>query len=55
MPSCSLRYGHVVAVVGWNSNKKYLVMPEERATLLRKMLEGSTEDVSNVRVEGEAL
>jgi len=46
----SKKYDRVIAVVGFNPDKKYLVSPEERAGLLRKMLKSRTE---NVTVEGE--
>lgn len=46
----STRYQQVVAVVGFNPNKKYAVSPQQRADLLREMLKASM--VSNVKVEG---
>ncbi len=46
----SKKYNRVIAVVGFNPKKKYLVSPEERANLLREMLKSRT---SNVSVEGE--
>ena len=45
----SKKYERVIAVVGFNPNKKYLVSPEERANLLREMLRSRTK---NVTVEG---
>ena len=45
----STKYERVIAVVGFNPNKKYLVSPEERANLLREMLKSRSE---NVVVEG---
>ena len=45
----STKYERVIAVVGFNPNKKYLVSPEERANLLREMLKSRSE---NVEVEG---
>ena len=45
------RYGHVIAIVGMNPQKKYLVSPKERAELLREMLKEHP-DTANVRVEG---
>ena len=41
------RYGKVIVVIGMNPNKKYAVTPDERATLLRTMLQG----IPNVRAE----
>mmetsp|Transcript_5676 Transcript_5676/g.12391 ORF Transcript_5676/g.12391 Transcript_5676/m.12391 type:complete len:250 (-) Transcript_5676:58-807(-) len=46
----SKRYTKVIAVVGFNPNKKYLVSPEERADLLRDMLKKSTSAGENVQV-----
>jgi cytidyltransferase-like protein len=46
----SKKYDRVIAVVGFNPDKKYPVSPEERAGLLREMLKSRTE---NVTVEGE--
>ena len=48
----SKTYLKVIAVIGFNPNKKYPVSPEERADLLREMLEPST---TNVEVEGEQI
>lgn len=45
----SKKYDRVIAVVGFNPKKKYLVSPEERANLLREMLKSRT---TNVSVEG---
>lgn len=45
----SRRYTKVIAVVGFNPYKKYLVSPEERADLLREMLKCSS--ATNVKVE----
>lgn len=44
------KYDRVIAVVGFNPKKKYLVSPEERANLLREMLKSRN---TNVSVEGE--
>jgi phosphopantetheine adenylyltransferase len=41
----------VIAVVGFNPDKKYQVTPEERANLLRKMLKDAGA-ATNVRIEG---
>lgn len=48
----SKKYKRVIAVVGFNPSKKYLVSPEERANLLREMLKSRTQNVS---VEGTSL
>ena len=48
----SKNYDRVIAVVGFNPNKQYLVSPEDRADLLRKMLDSRSIDVA---VEGESL
>ena len=48
-----VRYGTVIAIVGMNPKKKYLVSPDERAEILRLMLQGNHE-TANIRVEGEA-
>lgn len=50
----STKYGRVIAVVGFNPNKKYPVSPEERADLLREMLKlkPQTEHVVVEVVEG---
>jgi phosphopantetheine adenylyltransferase len=45
------RYGQVIAVVGMNPNKKYLVSPEERVRLIRSML-SSNEHLNNVKAQG---
>ena len=45
----SKKYKRVIAVVGFNPSKKYLVSPEDRANLLREMLKSRTQ---NVTVEG---
>lgn len=45
----SKNYDKVIAVVGFNPKKKYLVSPDERANLLREMLKSRTK---NVTVEG---
>lgn len=50
----STRYGKVIAIVGMNPKKKYLVSPEERAELLRVMLRGNP-DTAGVSVEGRSL
>ena len=47
----SQNYDRVIAVVGFNPNKKYLVSPEERANLLREMLQMQSK-TANVQVEG---
>jgi len=47
----SRNYDRVIAVVGFNPNKKYLVSPEERANLLREMLQMQSK-TANVQVEG---
>lgn len=47
-----VRYGTVIAIVGMNPKKKYLVSPDERAEILRLMLQGNHE-TANIRVEGE--
>jgi phosphopantetheine adenylyltransferase len=44
----------VIAIVGMNPKKKYLVSPEERAALLRVMLQGNP-DTAGVSVEGRSL
>jgi len=41
-------------VVGMNPNKKYLVTPDERATLIRRMLEQHSVS-KNVRVQGTCI
>lgn len=48
----SKKYDRVIAVVGFNPDKKYLVSPEERAGLLRKMLKSRTENVTVEVVDG---
>lgn len=45
------RYGQVIAVVGMNPNKKYLVLPEERVELIQSML-STNPKLSNVKAEG---
>lgn len=45
----SKRYRKVIAVVGYNPDKKYAVLPQERADLLQDMLKINT--VQNVHVE----
>jgi len=45
----STRYTKVIAVVGFNPDKKYLVSPDERAELLREMLKSA--NVTNIQVE----
>jgi phosphopantetheine adenylyltransferase len=45
------RYGQVIAVVGMNPNKKYLVSPEERVELIRSILR-SNENLNNVKAQG---
>lgn len=50
----SKRYTKVIAVVGFNPNKDYLVSPEQRADLLRDMLK-STSATNNVEVDGESI
>jgi len=56
----SQRYGKVLAVIGTNPNKTYDVSPEERAEMLRTMINVSNDDddddhhgPKNVRVEGK--
>ena len=53
----SQQYGTVIAVIGMNPNKQYAVSPEERANILKKMIEVYQNDnghvMKNVRVEGE--
>ena len=44
------RYKKVIAVVGFNPNKKYAVTPQQRVDLLRDMLQ--TTSANNVSVEG---
>ena len=46
----SKRYGHVLAVIGVNPQKHYAVSPQERAALLRKMLQNAN-GASNVQVQ----
>mmetsp|Transcript_2879 Transcript_2879/g.6787 ORF Transcript_2879/g.6787 Transcript_2879/m.6787 type:complete len:240 (+) Transcript_2879:211-930(+) len=48
----SKKYKRVIAVVGFNPSKKYLVSPEERANLLREMLKSRTQNVTVEVVEG---
>lgn len=48
----SKKYDKVVAVVGFNPNKKYFVSPEDRADLLRKMLESRSINAVVEVVEG---
>jgi phosphopantetheine adenylyltransferase len=45
------RYGKVIAVVGMNPNKKYLVSPEERVQLIRSML-SNNDKLNNVKAQG---
>mmetsp|Transcript_24781 Transcript_24781/g.44824 ORF Transcript_24781/g.44824 Transcript_24781/m.44824 type:complete len:242 (-) Transcript_24781:63-788(-) len=47
----SQRYGQVIAVVGMNPNKKYLVSPEERVELIQSMLDTNPK-LKNVRAQG---
>jgi len=42
----------VIAVVGMNPDKKYLVSPGERVELIQSML-STNEKLKNVRAEGE--
>ena len=49
--SLPFSYGDVIVVVGMNPNKKYLVSPEQRATLIRRMLEPHGV-AKHVRVKG---
>lgn len=44
------RFGQVIVVVGMNPDKKYLVSPEERAQLLRRMIQEERVG-KNVKVE----
>lgn len=46
------RYGQVIAVVGMNPNKKYLVTPQERVELIQSML-STNPKLKNVRAQGE--
>lgn len=46
----SKRYGRVIAIIGVNPKKRYQVSPDERAALLRKMLQGVA--AANVQVQG---
>ena len=50
----SRRYSKVIAVVGFNPSKKYLVSPEQRADLLREMLKKSSSAGDNVEVVGKS-
>eukprot|EP00934_Nitzschia_sp_Nitz4_P003883 Nitzschia sp. Nitz4//scaffold174_size87051//38600//39450//NITZ4_005109-RA/size87051-augustus-gene-0.70-mRNA-1//-1//CDS//3329538872//3873//frame0 len=43
------RYKRVIAVVGFNPNKKYAVTPEQRKDLLQKMI--ATTKATNIQVE----
>jgi hypothetical protein len=45
------RYGKVIAVVGMNLNKKYLVSPEERVQLIRLMVSSNVK-LNNVKAQG---
>ena len=45
-------YGDVIVVVGMNPTKQYLVSPEQRASLIRRMLEPHAGASKHVRVEG---
>jgi cytidyltransferase-like protein len=45
------RQGTVYAVVGHNPSKRYVVSPEERASLLRACVAADPEALGNVRVE----
>jgi len=47
----SRRFTNVIAVVGFNPDKEYLVKPEQRAELLRDMLKSTTCTATNVKVE----
>ena len=44
------RYKRVIAVVGFNPDKKYKVTPEQRKDLLEKMV--ATTSATNIDVEG---
>jgi phosphopantetheine adenylyltransferase len=44
----------VIAVVGMNPNKKYLVSPEERVELIQSMLITNPK-LKNVRAEGKDI
>jgi cytidyltransferase-like protein len=48
----SRKYDRVIAVVGFNPNKQYLVSPEERADLLRAMLKSRSAE--SIAVEGKS-
>jgi len=47
------RYQKVIAVVGFNPNKKYAVSPQQRVHLLREMV--NTTSAKNIQVEGVYL
>lgn len=49
----SRRYKRVIAVVGFNPNKKYLVSPEQRRSLLEKMIQSTAAD--NIDVAGKTI
>lgn len=55
----SKKYGKVIAVIGMNPNKKYDVSPQERANLLREMIQvyddgdENSQMKKNVQVEGK--
>ena len=49
----SLRYKRVIAVVGFNPNKKYPVSPEQRKRLLELMIQAT--DSTNVEVAGKQV
>ena len=46
----SENYKEVIAVVGMNPKKKYLVLPEERADMLKGMMD--EHGIKNVKVQG---
>jgi hypothetical protein len=49
----SCRYKRVIAVVGFNPNKKYQVTPDQRKDLLEKMLQNT--EATNIDVAGADL
>jgi cytidyltransferase-like protein len=49
----SKRYEKVIAVIGFNPNKKYPVSPEQRKQLLQMMIQ--TTDADNIEVAGKTF
>ena len=47
------KYREVILVIGMNPNKKYKVLPSDRAELLERMIASVGLDKSRVRVKGE--